>query len=222
MIEGAIFDLDGTLIDSMQRWRTLASDYLISVGAVPKDDLAMHLRLMPLEESFAFLKEDYRLSQSVSEIGDGCLRLLIDFYRESAALKEGVFDFLTQLKKNDVTMCVATASDRDGASLALERLGVLSMFDCIVTCADVGLGKESPLVYREALRRIGAEKERTLVFEDTYGAAKVAHGDGFHIAGVYDAAEARVSLMKEISDIYIEDFSDEKCLDEFWKTARMM
>lgn len=218
MIKGAIFDLDGTILDSMFIWDTIAEDYLRSFGKEPKENLAEAFKTFTLEQAAEYYRNHYGIKLSVQEIVVGVNSMVAEIYRTKVVLKPGVSDFLKRLQTAGVKMCVATVTDRPIAEDVLKRLNVRDCFSEIFTCAEVGYNKETPEIYREALKHLGTEKTETVVFEDVFHALKTAKKDGFKIAAVYDSHEPRQKEMKEISDYYITDF-DSFCFKTKMKTA---
>lgn len=216
MITGAIFDVDGTLLDSMSIWDTIGEDYLRSIGYQPRGNLNEVFKDMSLAQAARYYQTEYGVTLSIEKIMDGVNSLLERFYREQAQLKPGAGKFVRELSRRGVKLCIATAADRYLAEGALERCGVLGYFEDILTCTNLGRGKDEPLIYREALKRLGAERPSTVVFEDALHAARTAKEDGFPVAAVYDSHEKRQDELKTLADIYLTDFSD---FDSFWRPA---
>ena len=206
MIKGAIFDFDGTLVDSMFIWDTFGEDYLRAIGKEPKENLAEAFKTFTLEQAAEYYRENYGVTLSVREIVDGINEAVAEKYRSSVTLKAGVREFLTALKSQGVKICVATVTDRPIAEEVLIRLGVRDLFDGIVTCAEVGYNKETPHIYRAALELIGAKKEEAVVFEDAYHALMTAKSDGFKVVAVYDSHEANQARMKASADYYLSNY----------------
>ena len=206
MIQGAIFDLDGTLLDSMSIWDTIGADYLRSLGIEPRENLAETFKTFTLEESAEYYRIHYGVTLSVSEIVDGVNGMIEDFYRNTVLLKNGVPAFLARLSKDGVKMCLATVTDKYLAEAALTRLNVREYFGEIFTTTEVGCGKNDPTIYRTALAYLGTEKCETLVFEDVLHALMTAKNDGFPVAAVYDEHEPRQKEMQANGDYYITDF----------------
>jgi len=218
MIKGAIFDLDGTLIDSMFIWDTISEDYLRSLGKEPKENLAETFKTFTLEQSAEYLRNNYGIKKSVQEIVEGINNMVSEIYRTKVVLKSGVSDFLKRLQRAGVKMCIATVTDRHIVEEVLKRLNIRDYFSEIFTCAQVGYNKESPEIYRQAMKYLGTEKNETVVFEDVLHALKTARKDGFKVAAVYDSHESKQEEMKEISDYYITDFGS-FCFKTKIKTA---
>ena len=208
MIKGAIFDLDGTLLDSMFIWDTIGEEYLRSLGKEPHEDLKETFMTLTLEEAAEYYREHYGVPLSVKEIVDGVNAMVEQTYRTKVTLKPGIAEYLAWLKENGVRMCVATVTDRYLVEETLERLGVRHYFSEIFTCAEVGFGKDKPIIYQKALEHLGTEKSDTYVFEDLPFALNTAKTDGFPTVGVYDRHEAHQDELKELADYYIFVFTD--------------
>ena len=208
MLKGAIFDFDGTLVDSMFIWDTIGEDYLRALDKEPHEDLKETFMTLTLEEAAEYYRTHYGVTLSVKEIVDGVNVMVEGIYRTRVALKQGVADFLAQLKDNGTRMCIATVTDRYLVEETLDRLGLLQYFSEIFTCAEVGYGKDKPIIYRKALEHLDTAKNETYVFEDSLFALKTAKADGFTTVGVYDRHENRQDNLKNLADYYIVDFAD--------------
>ena len=208
MIKGAIFDLDGTLLDSMFIWDTIGEEYLRSLGKEPHEDLKETFMTLTLEEAAVYYREHYGVTLSVKEIVDGVNSMVEQTYRTKVTLKPGIPEYLAWLKENGVRMCVATVTDRYLVEETLERLGVRHYFSEIFTCAEVGFGKDKPIIYQKALEHLGTSKDETYVFEDMLFALNTAKTDGFPTVGIYDRHEAHQDELKGLADYYVLDFTD--------------
>lgn len=205
-IKGAIFDLDGTLLDSMFIWDSVGEQYLRSIGICPEDDINEMIKNMSMAQGAAYIQKTYGVEKTSEEIIAGANAIVEHFYMDEVQLKDGVRELLQYLAENDVKMCIATATDQYLVEAALTRLGVREYFLEIFTCSDVGHGKDEPHIYEAACRRLGTSKEYTLVFEDAVYAIKTAKSAGFSVAGVCDASEENQENVQKISDFYITDF----------------
>ena len=131
------------------------------------------------------------------------------FYKEEVQAKPGVAKFLSLLKMEGVWMYVATATDRHLAEAALRHAGIDGYFRGMITCQDVGAGKDSPEIYERAMRRLQSNKRDTVIFEDALHAIETAKAAGFRVCGVYDPyAEAEQDKIRALSDYYIRSFED--------------
>ncbi len=207
MIKGAIFDFDGTLVDSMFIWDKIGETYLRSLGKEPKEDLAETFKTFTLEQSAEYYRTHYGVTLSVQEIAYGVNEMVAEIYRTKVTLKSGVRDFLAKLYSKGVKMCIATVTDSPIVEDVLVRLGIRDFFVEIITCADIGHSKETPHIYRKALEILGTKKDEAVVFEDAYHALMTAKNDGFKVAAVKDTHEPRQAFMRAIADYYVSDYS---------------
>jgi len=219
MIKGAIFDLDGTILDSMFIWDIIGEEYLRSLGKKPNENLKETFKTFTLEQAALYYRENYGVTLSVDEIIDGVNKIVENYYTDSVPLKPGMEVFLEKLKAKGVKMCIATVTDKHLVEAALNRLGVRDYFSEIFTCASVGHSKEEPHIYREAQKHIGTAKNETVVFEDALYALQTAKSDGFVTAGVFDIHEENQEELKKIADCYIEDYFG---FDNFWRNINPM
>lgn len=219
MIQGAIFDVDGTLLDSMSVWANIGADYLRFLGYEPRENLNETFKSMSLYQAACYYQSEHGVTLSTEEIIAGVNDRIGQFYRERAGLKPGVAGFLRQLREKGVKMCIATATDRPLVEAALERCGVLAYFSDIFTCFSVGHGKDEPVIYRTALEHLQTARAKTIVFEDALYAARTARRDNFVTAAVYDAYEKHQAELRAAADLYITDFTDWK---SFWDFASQL
>jgi len=207
IIEGAIFDLDGTLLDSMCVWENLDVRYLESIGIEPSLDLQEEIRSASLRKAAEVFKHNYNLPATIDEIMDGINKLVEDMYFSIVQPKTGVCEFLEYLRSIGVKMCITTATDRYQVEAALSRCGLMHYFGKIFTCTEVGRGKDSPIIFEEALNFLGTDREKTVVFEDALHAIRTAKKAGLKVAAVEDrSAEKEKIEIYATSDIYLEDF----------------
>lgn len=206
-LRGAVFDMDGTLLDSMSVWDTVGERYLRSVGYEPREDLNEALKTMSLRQAAHYLRAEYGVTLGVSEIEEGVNAVLERYYLFEAPLKPGAAELLARLREKGVRLCVATATDRRLAEAALKRCGVLSCFDGIFTCGEVGRGKDEPDIFEAALGFLGTKREETLVFDDALYALRTAKSAGFPVAAVYDSHERAWDEILRLADICLEDLT---------------
>ena len=209
-LQSAIFDMDGTLLDSMHIWNDVGPKTLRSMGIEPAPDLGPRLMLMTFRDGAALCKEEYHLSESVEEIMDLTKDRVRSFYEQEVQAKPGVEKFLSLLKMEGVWMYVATNTDRDLVEAALKHTGLDGYFRGILTCGEVGVGKkDSPEIYERCLHRLRSTKKDTVIFEDALHAIRTAKAAGFRVCGVYDpSAEDDQEASKSLSDYYIRSFEE--------------
>ena len=184
----AIFDMDGTLIDSMIFWKNLASEYLSSRGVkdIPGDILE-RIKPMTMSESAALFQQVFGLSGDLEAEMNA---MMDEHYRNDIPLKLGVFEYLYRLRSRGVHMCVASATAEHLMESCLTRLGIRDCFEFLLSCETVGAGKRSPLVYNACAERLGAVPRDIAVYEDALYAMQTAKEAGYYVVGVYDDSAA--------------------------------
>lgn len=209
-ISGAIFDMDGTLIDSMFVWMDIGRRYLVSCGITPRETLLQEIKNKSMWQVADYFINEYGLKKTHDEIYTGIDSLITPMYRDEVFPKNGVFLLLDRLKAQGVKMCVASATDRPLVEMVLEKNGLLEYFLDIFTCNSVGAGKDNPLIYEKALEHLGTPKDETLVFEDALYTIVTAKNAGFTVVGVYDvSADRHTDEIKTLADYYISDYSQD-------------
>lgn len=185
-ITGAIFDMDGTLLNSMDYWGLVADEYLKGLGIFPESDTCQFFLEQGMASWHKMCVEKYALSEPL-EITKAKIYALMDTkYETEVDLKDGARELLDTLRDRGVKMCLATATDRASVEKILRRLGIDGYFSRIFTSSEVGEGKRKPLIYEKALEYLGTDKETTYVFEDAHYAIVTAHNAGFNVIGIYD------------------------------------
>ncbi|MEM1485788.1 HAD family phosphatase [Oscillospiraceae bacterium PP1C4] len=190
MIKGAIFDLDGTLLDSMHVWDNIGEEYLAAKGVTPPPDLRFRLKTMSLLQTAKYVRGELGVTDSCEEIMGEINRMVEDKYLYEVPLKPYAAEFLQELKDAGVRICIASACDPYLGKAALQRLSILSYFSDIITCAEVGSGKDEPEIFEHALARLGTEKSQTVVFEDALHAIETAVKAGFRVVAINDPSTA--------------------------------
>ena len=204
-MQATIFDVDGTLLDSMPVWENIGERYLSGLQIKAEENLNKVLNTMSLEQGAAYLKEGYQLDKSIPQIINEVLKIVSDFYRFEAPVKPGVRETLEWLQGKKVKMVVATSGNKELAEAALKRNGIRDYFDQIYTCTEIGSGKDEPVIYLKAAEFMQAEPKDTLVFEDALHAAETAKKAGFVVVGVYDQGNREnISEMREVCDYYCD------------------
>lgn len=206
---GAIFDMDGTLLDSMFIWDHMGENYLKSRGILPEPDVREVLRPLSLRQAAEHLICHYGLAEPAEQVMENVNRSIERFYCEEASLKPGAAEVLESWRRRGVRMCVATATDRCLAETALRRTGILPYFEEIFTCNEIGAGKDRPDIFLKALSFLGTDRAATWVFEDALFAAKSVKAAGIPLAVVRDdSTEGQRRELEEIADALIDDWRE--------------
>ena len=209
MIQGAIFDCDGTLFDSMYLYQNFVTRYLTGRGLIPANGIEDTVRYMSMWEAAEYVRSVYSLQETADEIIADCNRMLECAYFHEILLRPGVAAVLAKLYEHGVPMCIATATDRYLVEGALRRVGIDHYFDAITTCGEAGAGKEQPNVFLQALELLGTPLAATWVFEDARHAVVTAKKCGFPVCAVWDADEEdHAAQIEKQSDIYLKSFTD--------------
>ena len=209
-LQSAIFDMDGTLLDSMFVWKELGIRMLRRQGYDPAPDLYETVKTMTMRESATYCKKTYGMPETVEQIEDMIVDEVESFYDTEVQLKPGVQKFLSILKMEGVWMYVATNTDKRLAEIALKHTGIRSYFKGVLTCGDVGVGKaESAEIFERCMRRLQSHNRDTVIFEDSLHAIETAAKAGFRICGVYDeASEEDQPAIQALSEYYVRSFEE--------------
>lgn len=193
----SIFDVDGTILDSMEVWNTLASQYVQSLGMVPEKNLDEIVSDMSLEQSATYLKNHYKINKQEERIISEVLNFISDFYEYEVNLMPGFKEFISHYDSINV---IGTSCDEELVKIALNRLAVLNYFEDIITCSKVNKSKNNPDFYLACAQVLKQRPEDIVVFEDTDYCIDVARKVGFKV-------------------IKIKDWRDlnEKCINDCWK-----
>ena len=191
--EFAIFDMDGTLIDSMPYWARLTEDYLKrkQVPGELRASLLRKSRRLSTPDTAAVIQRELGLRQTPMQIQLEMGDLIDEHYQRDIPLKPHVERYLQRLREMNVAMCVATLTPVPLARICLERLGIADYFAFLRCCDEVGVGKERPDVFLQCAWDFGVRPYEIAVYEDSYQAAMTARRAGFYTIGVYDDSNAR-------------------------------
>ena len=208
-IEAAVFDLDGTLVDSMSFWQGLADGFLSNFDIKPDDEIKKQLKPLTMSGAAKLICEKCLPDYSYEQVD----RMLKDYMREEyinkIEPKHGVKNFLFALKCKGVRICVATATDREFATALLKRLHMLDYFSVILCCSELATTKNESLIYDKSFDILGKSKESTYIFEDSLHCIETAKKAGYKVVGVRDLHTLNVEeKIIKLSDIFIKDYDD--------------
>lgn len=208
--KGAIFDMDGTLLDSMRVWKRLTQGYLKQFGLHITDEEYAACEGFSQPQVAQYFAERYDLPGGAAGLMEGMDRLITARYETVAKPKDGVLPFLDGLRARGVKMAIATLTARRHAEKALRDRDMLGYFDFMLTIEDVGVSKYQPDIYLMSAGRLGLVPADCVVFEDAPYACTTAKKAGFRVCGVaepaYAAGEAE---LRAASDIVVEHSFDE-------------
>ena len=190
--KAAIFDLDGTLLDSMGVWDQIDAAFLAKRGIAVPDDYMETVTAMQFRDIARYTIDRFGLDDTEDELMDEWDRMAHDAYTSVVRPKAHALDYLRYLKDTGARLAVATTMPAGLRAPALRHAGMLGMFDAIVGVDDVGRGKEHPDIYLEAAARVGVPAHAATVFEDLLAGVRSAVRAGMRVWGVYDASSAQV------------------------------
>ncbi|MCX7885299.1 MAG: HAD family phosphatase [Caloramator sp.] len=206
-VKAVIFDMDGTIIDSMWVWKQIDIDYLKKRGIPLPEDLQKTIEGLSFTETAIYFKNRFSIKESIDEIKNEWLDMLKEYYESVIEAKKGVKEFLCFLKKNNYKVGMATSNHIELVNSVLKRNNLLEYFDTIVTTCEVPRDKSYPDVFLETAKRLKVSPDECLVFEDTISAVKGAKSAGMRVIGVYDCYGTCTSEeLSDATELLIEDF----------------
>ena len=214
MVRGAIFDVDGTLLDSMHVWDTVASDYVKANNMVPADDLDSRTRECCLRDVSIIMRDEYGMTKPLEQLDREISEMVKYKYYHLVQLKPGVEKLVSALHEKGVKMCIASASSYDHIEAALKRCGIMQYFSEIFSCVSVGHSKREPEIYHMAMEHLGTAPGETLMVDDALYVARTAGALGLKCVGVYEEVMGgHQDELKNITACYIRDYHE---LGSFW------
>lgn len=207
--DAAIFDLDGTLFDSMGIWNKIDIDFLSKRSLVPDDDYMEKIAAMTETEIALYTIKTYSLSDTPDDLIKEWNDMAIYEYTHNIPLKHHAFEYLQKLKSQGIKLASATSSNRVLYEPAMKRNGIFDFFDLVTSANHINTSKTSPLFYKRISDMLGVKAERCIVFEDVLAAARSAKNAGMAVCGVFDeAARQNEESLKSLSDFFIYSFAD--------------
>lgn len=206
-IKGVIFDLDGTLVDSMGVWTNVDIQYLQKRGFEVPADLTKQIQGLTFEDCARYFKKRFGLAESIYEIMDEWNRMAYDEYVYNVKLKPGVEEYLSYLKKNNIKIGLATSNIPELLYATLKNNDILHYFDSISTVSEVSRNKNFPDIFLLAAKKMELQPVECVVFEDILPAILSAKSVGMKTVGVYDKhSEHDLDQIKKHADIFIYSF----------------
>lgn len=205
--KAVIFDLDGTLIDSMWMWESIDIEYLGRFGIPYEKDIQEQIEGMSFSETAVYFKERFHIPDSLEQMKHDWDQLAYEKYKNEVPLKKGALAFLNYLKEHGIKMGIATSNSKTLVKVVLEKHQIESYFDSIHTACEVEKGKPAPDIYLLVAKELGVEPKDCLVFEDVPQGIMAGKNAGMTTCAVEDpfSAEQR-EVKKEYADYYIDNY----------------
>lgn len=205
--KAVIFDLDGTLVDSMWMWKKIDIEFLGNYGFECPSELQKEIEGMSFSETAVYFKERFHLKESLEEIKEIWTEMSIDKYRNEVPLKRGAGDFLEFLYTNGIRAGIATSNGRQMVDAVIESLGIGRYFQTITTACEVAAGKPAPDIYLKVAADLGVSPSHCLVFEDVPAGIMAGKRAGMRVCAVDDVFSKHMEAEKRsLADYFITDY----------------
>ena len=209
MIKGAIFDMDGTLVDSMSMWRQIAKDIIEENGKVPTEEFLGGFLHYTVFEAAEIMRKDFGIDKSAEELVREQYESIARYYREDAKLKPGVEPLLQSMNDEGIKIAIATMTDKPNVETVLEKYDLMHFFDHMITFDMVKCPKSDPKFFTTCFDLMDVDPDEAVFFEDSLRAGKTIKDLSCFLCGLYDSTwgDENNDGLKAISDVYAEDLS---------------
>lgn len=208
-IKAVLFDLDGTLVDSLWMWGEIDIEYLGRHGYQVPEGLQHAVEGMSFSECAVYFKERFHLPASVEEIKAEWIEMAKDKYAHEVQMKPGAVHFLQHLKERGILMGIGTSNSRELLNAVMDSLHLSDYMDYCMTSCEAGTGKPSPDIYLKVAERLGVSPEECMVFEDTLAGVQAGINAGSRVCAVADKHSHRwKGQICRLADYYIESYDD--------------
>lgn len=206
-IDAVIFDMDGTLIDSMWMWEQIDIDYLARFGYTLPADLQESIEGMSFKETADYIRKRFNIPEDTDTMMKTWIDMAYEFYRTKVDFKPGAREFLTELKRRGIKIGMATSNAMELVDVVLDHLDAHSYFDEIHVSSEVKHGKPFPDIYLLVAEKLGVSHDRCLVFEDILPGIRAGRAARMKVCSVYDRyAHQEINIAMRYSDYYIRGF----------------
>ena len=208
-IKGIIFDIDGTLLDSMNVWSVIDVRFLQGRGLPVPDDYLKTVAALGLKRAAVYTRDLFDLKEDLQDIENEWMQMAFDAYQYHVPAKEGAVSFVKMLHEKGIRLGLATSGDVELFAPALTRLGIYHCFDCYTTVREVERPKGFPDIYIKTAQKMGLSPDECAVFEDMLSAIRGARDGGFTTVAVYeDHAKADWDQIRSVADRAILSFNE--------------
>ena len=208
-VEAVIFDLDGTLMDSMTLWLEIDIEYLGRYGYTVPEDLQKSIEGMGFTETAYYFKDRFSIPESIDEIKQEWNRMAFHKYAHEVMMKPGAREFLNRLRSAGIHTAIASSNSRELIMACLENNGISHLFDYVVTSCDVAKGKPAPDIYLHAAKLLGTAPEHCFVFEDVPMGSLAGKNAGMRVCAVEDSFSIdQMEEKRRLADYYIDSYDE--------------
>jgi HAD superfamily hydrolase (TIGR01509 family) len=208
-IDAVIFDLDGTLVDSMWMWRSIDIEYLARYGLPMPEDLQRCIEGMSFSETAIYFKERFQIPDPLDQIKEDWNKMAWEKYEKEVPLKEGVIELLEHLRRNHIPAGIATSNSRELVELIINTHELTDYFTSIRTSCEVAKGKPSPDIYLLVAKDLGVEPSRCLVFEDVLQGVMAGKNANMKVCAVYDEySKLDAKEKRKLADYYVNSITE--------------
>lgn len=209
MVKAVIFDLDGSLVDSMWIWKTIDIEYLGKFGIELPPDLQDSIGGKSFTETAIYFKERFQISDSLEQIKEDWNRMAYDKYANEVPLKPGVREFLNYCREHQIRLGIATSNSRELVDNIVRTHDLADYFDCVMTGCEVAKGKPAPDIYLAVAKQLEVAPADCLVFEDIVQGIQAGKAAGMQVCAVDDAfSRAQEKEKRNLADYYIHHYNE--------------
>lgn len=211
-IDAIIFDIDGTLVDSMHVWTDIDDIFLEKYHLEEPENFHEGMEGKSYSETAQYFLDLFpQLPHTKQELEDEWHEMAFEIYTKELQLKKGAYDFIVSMHNAGIKLGIATSNSRDLAEGLLKNNAVWPYLDSVWTSDEAKAGKPAPDVYLKVAESLGVEPERCLVFEDVPNGILAGKNAGMKVCAVEDPfSKAQEKRKRELADYYIQDYNDIK------------
>lgn len=209
MVKAVIFDLDGSLVDSMWIWKAIDIEYLGKFGIELPPDLQDSIGGKSFTETAIYFKERFQISDSLEQIKEDWNRMAYDKYANEVPLKPGVREFLNYCREHQIRLGIATSNSRELVDNIVRTHDLADYFDCVMTGCEVAKGKPAPDIYLAVAKQLEVAPADCLVFEDIVQGIQAGKAAGMQVCAVDDAfSRVQEKEKRNLADYYIHHYNE--------------
>lgn len=207
-LEAVIFDLDGTLIDSMGVWSDVDREFLKKRGIELPDNLFSDMKSgNSFEEVALYFKNRFSLKETIKEIMTEWIEMVEEHYATKVLLKKGVRELIDLLKRNNIKIGIGTSNSYYLAEVALKANDIMGQFDTLVCGAEEIKGKPFPDIFLQVADNLDVSPENCIVIEDVLEGVEAAKKADMFVIAIYDRWAKNKKEIKEKSDLFADNFN---------------